>query len=388
MASGSLKENHSHPSLINGELMKFGKFNIVIDGQWGSCGKGLVASYLAGAHNVDVASTNNLPNAGHTAMLDDGATFVSKILPVSVFLNTIGQGVKGYIGPGAGFRLQQLFYEMEQCKVAPEDVRIHPRAMVVTDYHAALERGEKEAEGVKHIASTMQGSGAAQAEKMMRGSHVKLARDYSELEGMITDDWLGEVHSVLDGSMWLHEGSQGFSLGINHGSHYPQCTSRECTTSREMADMGFAPQQVGDVYVVIRPYPIRVGNVIENGLQVGYSGDSYPDQTELNWVQIKTAAGYPADIDLKEMTTVTKRLRRVFSFSMNQVRQACVVNGATKLVLNFANYLDYRCYGTRGNDVHQLPIAVRSFIDELEDNLNLPVALVGTGPSVAHVWEL
>lgn len=368
--------------------MKFGKFNIVIDGQWGSCGKGLVASYLAGAHHVSIASTNNLPNAGHTAMLDGGATFVSKILPVSVFLNTLGQDVKGYIGPGAGFRLQQLFYEMEQCKIAPEDVRIHPRAMVVTDQHAALERGERSEEGTKHIASTMQGSGAAQAEKMMRGSSVRLARDYPELEGMIVENWLDEVHSLLDGTMWLHEGSQGFSLGVNHGSHYPQCTSRECTTSREMADMGLAPQQVGDVYVVIRPYPIRVGNVVENGQQVGYSGDCYSDQIEMNWAEIKKLAGYPDEVDLKEMTTVTKRLRRVFSFSMNQVRQACMVNGATKLVLNFANYLDYRCYGTRGNDVQGLPAAVRSFIDQLENDLNLPVALVGTGPSVAHVWEL
>lgn len=378
--------------------MQFGKFNVVVDGQWGSCGKGLVASYLAQAHKVEIASTNNLPNAGHTAVLGDGSKFVSKILPVSLFLNTVGQNVKAYIGPGAGFKLEQLFTEMKQCGVALEDVRIHPRAMVVTDKHAAIERGEYDdkcsagdialSEGTKHIASTMQGSGAAQAEKMMRGSHVKLAKDFPELEGMISNNWVDEIHSLLDGMMWLHEGSQGFSLGINHGSHYPQCTSRECTVSREMGDMGLSPRTLGDVYVVIRPYPIRVGNVVENGLQVGYSGDSYSDQTELSWNDIKTRAGYPIDFDLKEMTTVTKRLRRVFSFSMDQVRQACLVNGANKLALNFANYLDYNCYETNGSDVRDLPAAVRKFIDQLETELNIPVAIVGTGPSVNHIWEL
>ena len=369
--------------------MQFGKFNVVIDAQWGSCGKGLIASYLAQAYKTNAASTNNLPNAGHTAVLGDGSRFVSKILPVSSFLNTIGQDVKAYIGPGAGFYMDQLFKEMAECGLAPEDVRIHPRAMVVTPEHAAMERGEKEKDqGTKHIASTMQGAGAVQAEKMMRGSHVKLARDFPELEDMICEDWLGEVHGVLDGSMWLHEGSQGFSLGVNHGSHYPQCTSRECTTARELMDMGFAPQQVGDVYAVLRPYPIRVGNVIENGKQVGYSGDCYSDQQELSWADIKARAGYPSDYDLKEMTTVTKRLRRVFTFSMDQIRAACMVNGATKLALNFANYLDYSCFQTKGDDINQLPDSVRRFIDELESNLDLPVTIVGTGPSVDHIWEL
>jgi adenylosuccinate synthase len=367
--------------------MQFGKFNVVVDGQWGSCGKGLIASYLAQAHGVNVASTNNLPNAGHTAILEDGAKFVSKILPVSLFLNTTGQDVKGYIGPGAGFKLEQLFSEMRQCGVAPEDVRIHPRAMVVTDRHCALERGETSEQGTKHIASTMQGSGAVQAEKLMRGSEVRLARDFPELEGMITHDWIDEVHGTLDGSMWLHEGSQGFSLGVQHGSHYPQCTSRECTVTREMKDMGLAPQQVGDVYVVIRPFPIRVGNVVENGQQVGYSGDCYSDQTELTWADIKSQSGYPKDYDLHEMTTVTKRLRRVFTFSMNQVRQACMVNGATKLALNFANYLDYDAFESTGGNIRGLPDKVRHFVERLESELNLPVALVGTGPSVEHVWE-
>lgn len=369
--------------------MKFGKFNVVVDGQWGSCGKGLIASYLAQRHGVEVASTNNLPNAGHTAVLDDGSKFISKILPVSMFLNTQGQDVKAYIGPGAGFFLEQLFKEMKECGVAPEDVRIHPRAMVVTERHAAMERGDLAAvEGTKHIASTMQGSGIVQSEKLMRGSVVKLARDYPELESMIVEDWLDEIHSSLDGSLWLHEGSQGFSLGVNHGSHYPQCTSRECTSARELMDMGLAPQQIGDVYVVIRPFPIRVGNVVEDGKQVGYSGDCYSDQVELTWADIKKSSGYPEDYDLKEMTTVTKRLRRVFTFSMDQVRKACMVNGATKLAINFANYLDYSCFQTSGNDVSALPESVQKFINDLESELGIPVALVGTGPAVNHVWDL
>lgn len=365
--------------------MKLGKLNVVVDGQWGSCGKGLIAGYLGEQYGVDVASTNNLPNAGHTVVLEDGTKFISKILPVTTFLNTKEQRVQAYIGPGAGFFLGQLFKEMEECQVAPEDVRIHPRAMVVTPDHAELERG---ARGTKHIASTMQGSGAARAEKIMRGADVRLARDFPELQSMIVDDWIFETQGKLDGSMWLHEGSQGFSLGMNHGSHYPQCTSRECTTTRELMDMGLPPQSLGDVYLVIRPFPIRVGNVIEGGQQVGYSGDAYPGQEELTWALIKESSGYPDDYDLHEMTTVTKRLRRVFTFSMDQALRAAMVNGATKIALNFANYLDHSCFRTRGTDVRQLPTKVREFVDSLESSLNIPVALVGTGPGNHHVWNL
>ncbi|MHA2231320.1 MAG: adenylosuccinate synthetase [Candidatus Hodarchaeales archaeon] len=267
-------------------MMRFGRFNIVVDGQWGSCGKGLIAGYLAKKYCVDVASTNNLPNAGHTIIMEDEGKFVSKILPVSTFLNKYGQNVQSYIGPGAGFFTSRLLEELESCQA--ENLRIHPRAMVVQDHHAAHERS-----ATKHIASTMQGSGAVQVERMMRGADVKLAEDHEKLAPFVVEDWLNEIHTKLPKSMWLHEGSQGFSLGMLHGSHYPYCTSRECTTAREMTDMGFAPQQVGDVYVVIRPYPIRVGNVVEDGKQVGYSGDVYPGQEELTWAGVKQMARYP-----------------------------------------------------------------------------------------------
>tara|TARA_R100001244_G_scaffold25113_4_gene25682 strand:- start:118620 stop:119747 length:1128 start_codon:yes stop_codon:yes gene_type:complete len=373
--------------------MQRSKVNFIVDGQWGSCGKGLIAGYLAEKHKVNVCSTNNMPNAGHTMVLEDGTKFISKILPVTAFLNTVGQRSNILIGPGAGFCLDRLFMEIERCGLDEEDVLIHPRAMVVTQEHAAAERGDSSGVSTKHIASTMQGCGTARAEKIMRGAHVELARDFDVLKGLVTnngDEWFTLVHNILKGdkTMWLHEGSQGFSLGMNHGSHYPQCTSRECTTAREIADMGISHQKVGDVYLVIRPFPIRVGNVIEDGKEVGYSGDCYDDQEEISWADLKAQSGYPADFDLKELTTVTKRLRRCFTYSDFQVRMAAEINGATKIALNFANYLDYSIFQTSGNNIKDLPDKVRDFIAMIEDQTGLPVTLVGTGPGNNHVWDL
>jgi len=366
--------------------MQRGKFNVVIDGQWGSCGKGLIAGFLAERHYVEVASTNNLPNAGHTVVWPDGRKFVSKILPIGGVTSDTRPDIM--IGPGAGFFIDRLMEEIRETGVSENQIHIHPRAMVVTRDHAATEAGNQ-VNSTKHIASTMQGSGIVQAERLMRGPEVKLAKDYPELARFIRNDWIEVTQGTLAyRNMWLHEGSQGFSLGMLHGSHYPQCTSRECTTAREMSDMGVPPQAVGDVYLVIRPYPIRVGNVVENGIQLGYSGDCYDDQHEIDWSEVQRAAGYPEDTTLNEYTTVTKRLRRVFTFSKKQVWQAAKVNGATKIVLNFANYIDYKCYGTNGTVKGDLPARVIEFIDMLEEHLNIPVALVGTGPQMDHVWEI
>jgi hypothetical protein len=165
------------------------------------------------------------------------------------------------------------------------------------------------------------------------------------------------------------------------------CTSRGTTAMQNMADIGLNHFLLGDVYLVIRPYPIRVGNVIEGGKQVGYSGDCYDGQQEITWEQVAKEAGMPdeevAALLKKELTTVTKRLRRVFTFSDRQLREAALVNGATKIALNFANYIDWSCHGV--NRYEQLPPKVRDFIVRVEDVTKLPVTVVGTGPQLDHV---
>lgn len=47
------------------ELAK-GRVNILLDGQFGSTGKGLFAEYISKHNRIDIAITNAGPNAGHT----------------------------------------------------------------------------------------------------------------------------------------------------------------------------------------------------------------------------------------------------------------------------------------------------------------------------------
>lgn len=378
--------------------MLSGLFNIVFDGQFGSTGKGAIATYLANEYRPEIISTTNMPNAGHTAVHSDGRKFIAKALPTSAILKPWTNAEYNpwlVMGASAAFTIDQLYKEISECDV--EKLVIHQRAGVVTDEHK-----EREAVGTKYLASTMQGCGAFLSDKVSRKQGIKLARDYEQLANYtnysefnnsvgIADDapmHMALNHAMTNGKTILHEGSQGFSLDVHHGHSYPFCTSRQTTSTQYMADMGIPYYMTGDIYMVIRPYPIRVGNVVENdGSQVGYSGDCYSDQHEITWQDVARNAGMPDTIAdelySKELTTVTKRLRRVFSFSRKQIVEAVTVNGATKIALNFANYIDWKCYGM--NQYDDLPAAVTDFCKELEDLTSIKVALIGTGPQLNHV---
>ena len=362
-----------------------GKFNIVIDSQYGSTGKGLINSYLAWKHRPEIISCTNMANAGHTAILPNEKKFVAKALPSSAILNEPNQYEPVvFLGSSCAFTIDQLFKELKECN--NPKTYIHPRAGVITQEHAERETSLKT--GTKHIASTMQGCGACLSDKIMRGPQVKLARDYDELKELVLFEDASYmptllIDMMLAGHTMLHEGSQGFGLDIHHGSHYPYCTSRSCTVGQSMTDMGIPHIMVGDVYAVCRPYPIRVGNVVEEGKTVGYSGDCYPDQVETTWAEVAKSAGAPAEVMQGELTTVTKRLRRVFTWSDIQFSRSMKVNGVNKLCINFANYIDWSCYGK--NQWDDLGTKVHDWIKNLEDRHQIKVALVGTGPRVDQV---
>src|SRR5690606_13722124 len=122
------------------------------------------------------------------------------------------------------------------------------------------------------------------------------------------------------------ETAQGFSLGLNSARFYPHVTTRECTVGQALADARIAPSRLRKVAACYRTYPIRVGNSPEGG----YSGDVYPDQHETSFADM----GQP-----EEMTTVTKRVRRLFTWSREQFRESVAANEPDVLFINFANYV-------------------------------------------------
>lgn len=361
------------------QQLQQGKMNFVVDGQWGSCGKGLINTALADRYRPSLISTTNMANAGHTCITERGK-FIAKILPTSAWLTDHFYKPLIYIGATAGFTPKQLGKEIHECGIDFGQLVVHPRAGVITQRHKDLESQQAGDLSTKHIASTMQGCGAMLVEKISRsGMDVIAAGDHQVRQlAKIEDVDLVQFFENRPGVIGLHEGSQGFSLSLNHGSHYPYCTSRDCTAVQMLSDLGLTPKYSGEVIMVVRPFPIRVGNVVENGETLGFSGGCYQDQQEMTWEEVAESAGAPSEIAKGELTTVTGRLRRVFSFSPTQFVAAVRKNGATQIALNFANYIDWSCY--KCNDWDQLPERVVQFINYLEMLGGVPVTMVGTGP--------
>ena len=380
--------------------MQTGKFNILLDAYWGSSAKGKVSTWLADHFGIIHVSSANQPNAGHTAVFEDGTKFVAKAIPTAAILKkTYGMGMQCFISPGSGFGWNRLIQEWQECD--QPTIYIHSRASIVTPEHAKRER--EGSDSTKHIASTMQGSGAAIADKVLRKPDVLLAGT-NDFEGIVdafeeSEEFKQQVidkihiidgmefrnltHTLLEhGNTFLHEGSQGYALSIDHGSHFPMCTSRNCSVQAAIDFMAIPPQLVGDVYLNLRSYPIRVGNVVENGVQLGYSGDFYLDCKEMTWEEVAQESGMPPEeaVNLaeRERTTVTKRVRRPTNFSFIGLKDAVRTNGATKLILNFMQYINWSDNKLR--DFNKLSKKSRDFIDKIEQAVDLPIVLIGTGP--------
>jgi adenylosuccinate synthase len=346
------------------------KAYMILDLQFGSTGKGLLAGYLAKTKQPDVLVTAWGPNAGHTYIDEDGREFIHRMLAngiVSPKLKSV------LIGPGSVIDLDVLKQEIESCKdlLIGKEIIIHPTAVVVTQHHRDIE-----ARNVK-IGSTMKGTGAAVISRIERDpDNSPVAMDaipYGWLDDIahmgvniaVNDEFYDEA--IRQAELIQIEGAQGYSLSIYHG-FYPYCTSRDVTPAQVMADTAMPFSIIPEVYGTLRTLPIRVANRYnEAGEQIGTSGPGYWDQKELDWEKIGIEP---------ELTTVTKLPRRIFSFSMAQTKEACYRCGPTKLFLNFANYLTKD--DAKGL-IKQIHMALAADGNEAE------VTWVGIGPNHEHV---
>lgn len=291
-----------------------GKASIIIDGQWGSTGKGLLAAYLAQqkVNDVHIATTNASANAGHTTVLEDGKKFVTYHLPTFAVMQS---NCYAYLNAGSIIDPDLLMKELDAVKFNRKKLLIHPHAAVITAEDKLSEASPDSSN--TQISSTQKGVGTALARKIRRDA--QLAKDHPLLK-----DYIRKVD--LNAHTCVIEVPQGFDLSLNSGNNYPYVTSREITVSSALADAGLHPSKLGKVCMSIRTYPIRVGSI------EGYtSGPHYEDQKEMKWEDLGVEP---------EMTTVTKRIRRVFSFSSFQYQKALKALRPDIVFVNFMNYLD------------------------------------------------
>lgn len=304
------------------------ELHVIVDGQYGSTGKGLLAGVLAKEKQIDTICTAWGPNAGHTFIDKFGRKFVHTMLANGI----VGQDVRRVlIGPGSVINPDSLEQEIASAGAILGDgvqVIIHPHAAIVTDEHR-----ETEDKTMTAIGSTKKGVGEAVIQRIRRdpnNQNIAATCKHELIRDLVVDtmtyDWFLDRSERV-----LVEGAQGFSLSMYHG-FYPYTTSRDVSTHQILADCGIpfnaAPTSV---YGSFRTFPIRVANRYnEAGEMVGTSGPCYPDQMELSW----------ADLGMEpELTTVTKLPRRIFTWSEAQYLDAIRMLGVTHPFINFINYI-------------------------------------------------
>lgn len=226
---------------------------------------------------------------------------------------------------------------------------------------------------------------------------VKLASEIPELQPYIADTV--EILNTLNdtGSSILLEGTQGSVLSMHHGP-WPKTTARDTNAANWLMESGLAPSTVRDVYGVARTYPIRVfGNSGPMGgeeLTWDEITRRYYDINDSDIAAISVQVPqsdialeqYLAEHNLpkiEEITTATKRRRRVFEFSIDDFKRACWLNRPTRLMLSFVDYLGRDNVGK--TEWNQLTDTARQWILNVEEQSGEFFNYLSTGPEPQHI---
>jgi adenylosuccinate synthase len=334
--------------------------DVLVGGQYGSEGKGHIASYLAQEYDVLVRVGG--PNAGHKVFeLPEPYTFHQ--LPSGTRRNMSAQIL---IGPGAVQSVPKLMKEIAECKVSQERLSIDPQVMIIEKADIRAEARLRQ-----QIGSTAQGVGRATSRKVLRTDarpKVRLAHQLQELRPYIRETQQILEDAFSEGKKIFLEGTQGTGLSLHHGA-FPYVTSRDTTVSACLSEAGIAPGRLRKSIVVCRTYPIRV--------QSPHRASSGPMLREVSFAEVARRSGLSRkDLESAERTSTTNRPRRVSEFDWVLLRRAATLNGPTDVALTFVDYLANS--NTKARRFEQLTEETIRFVEEVERVAAAPVSLIST----------
>lgn len=327
---------HRHRDFYS-DLIQEGRATVLMGGQYGSEAKGLAAGIvhqLAGASIRKWCTTNAGAQAGHTTYVRNGSAFVCYHLPTLGVLD--GQS-DIYVNAGAIIDPDLFEKEIDAVAAVTGENSDRLRSRIYVDPNAAVIKADDhkiDAQSAR-IGSTMKGIGPALAQKIMRHDEAIVMNDDRMKRLGITIRRVRLMQEMRAGKAVTIEVPQGTGLSLNSSGHYPYTTSRECWLGQGMTDAGIHPSFLTRSIMVCRTLPIRVGNVFDkDGVQIGTSGPFHLDSRELDWAE------HLAGIE-PERTTVTKRVRRIATWSNMQYDHALEFNRPDMVVLTFCNYLSW-----------------------------------------------
>jgi adenylosuccinate synthase len=357
------------------------RIHVVVGAQYGSEGKGHVAARIVsdeiasrGTRVISVRVAG--PNAGHTVYDAAGNRFGLRSVPVGA---VVSDDVVCYIAPGSEVNISVLLDEVENLRVhghAVERLIVSGEVTLITDDHRTRESDEGLTD---RIGSTGVGVGAARADRVMRTAKRLIDSPYWMNALQLSRIAVEEPHAVYafgDASdqAVIVEGTQGYGLGL-HAGFYPMATSSDARAIDFLAMADISPWGVGmelSVWVVARVNPIRVG------------GNSGWMKDETTWEGIGVEP---------ELTTVTKKVRRVGAWDGDLVAKAVRANGGANagLVISMADHLFPELHGvTDDDDIRLLLGDARAdeffaWLSAIEVDTGARVVMVMTSPMASFL---
>ncbi len=413
--------------------------SVIVGAQWGDEGKGKIVDLLAG-HSDVVCRYQGGPNAGHT-IITDGERFALHHIPsgiISGARSVIGSGC--VVNPG---QLVAELDGLEARGISTAVLYLSGNAHLIMPWHLLLDAASEKALGKLKIGTTRRGIGPAYADKAARvGVRVQDLLDIEilrvkvelavaeknailerifELDRLdakavmddlvplgdrlgphVADTALLVDEALRDGERVLLEGAQGTLLDLDHGT-YPYVTSSNPLAGSAATGVGIGPTRIDGVIGVAKAYVTRVG---EGPFPTQIEGADQERVRELG----------------QEFGTTTGRERRCGWLDLVALRFAARLNGLTSLAITKLDVLSpfgelpvctaYRLRdGTvttelpaHQSDFHhaapvyeqlagwetpleeltsleQLPDQARAYLDFIEQDVGVPVRLVGVGPA-------
>uniref|UniRef100_A0A8D1NJ23 Adenylosuccinate synthetase n=1 Tax=Sus scrofa TaxID=9823 RepID=A0A8D1NJ23_PIG len=316
------------------------RVTVVLGAQWGDEGKGKVVDLLAQDADI-VCRCQGGNNAGHTVVVDS-VEYDFHLLPSGI----INPNVTAFIGNGVVIHLPGLFEEAEKNVQKGKGLEgwekrliISDRAHIVFDFHQAAdgiqEQQRQEQAGKKYVFCMC--SVCARVGLRIRrccelwcrsqtwlgtGIAVAGAQGYMERIKPMVRDGVYFLYEALHGppKKILVEGANAALLDIDFGT-YPFVTSSNCTVGGVCTGLGMPPQNVGEVYGVVKAYTTRVG--------IG----AFPTEQDNEIGELLQTRG-------REFGVTTGRKRRCGWLDLVLLKYAHMINGFTALALTKLDILD------------------------------------------------
>ena len=411
------------------------KIDVVLGLQWGDEGKGKIVDVLADNYKI-VARFQGGPNAGHSLHAGD-INFVLHSVPSGIFredsINIIGNGVV----------LDPIIF-MEECKdleklnvPVKERIRISKKTHLILPTHRIIDAASEAAKGKDKIGSTLKGIGPTYMDKTgrnglrvgdliadnfkerfenLRQKHFRFLKqfDYEYDPDMNIDKWMEAVDYIktfqlVDGEYFINEqlakgnrvlaeGAQGSMLDIDFGS-YPFVTSSTTICSGACLGLGAAPSSIGDVFGIFKAYCTRVG------------AGPFPTELFDETGEILCKQGH-------EFGATTGRKRRTGWLDLPALKYAIMLNGVNKLIMMKSDVMDnfetikvavqykvngeitdrvpydtyaeitpiykefkgWNCDLSKIRNEKDLPKEFREYVDFIEKETGVPIAVISLGP--------